>query len=183
MRHAHLMIKGMRTYRMRRIYIHTYIYMYVNTLIHTYVYMYTYIHTYTHTHTHTHIQVWLLDEQLSSAPTGYRAVLVGADALNQHTSAYVSIRQHTSAYVSMYMRGRICIKPDSRSIRQHTSAYVSIRQHTSACICVDAYVFRPDTNADAYVLSPIAARGRIRCVRLSGLLHTYNAAIGLTTYV
>jgi hypothetical protein len=39
--------------------------------------------------------------------------------LQEHTSAYISIRQHTSAYVS---------------IRPHTSAYVSIRQHTSAYV-------------------------------------------------
>jgi hypothetical protein len=54
-----------------------------------------------------------------------------AEALQQHRSAYVSIRPHTLAYV-VYEKvlGSTEYVSLAEALQQHTSAYVSIRQHT-----------------------------------------------------
>ena len=77
--------------------------------------------------------------------------------LNQHASAYVSVRKHTSAYVNLHPAREVLkavvlmlnhqhveimpkkLRPRERIKRpplQHASAYVSIRHHTSAYVSV-----------------------------------------------
>ncbi len=66
--------------------------------------------------------------------------------LQQHTSAYVSIRQYTSDNVSIRQDHTCCAKvemlqynrvfPRLRVVRVPPSAYVGIRQHMSACISI-----------------------------------------------
>ena len=50
------------------------------------------------------------------------ARILAAYKVDEHTSAYVSIRQHTSAYVSSASTAVVLSASMQRSIRQHTSA-------------------------------------------------------------
>jgi hypothetical protein len=70
-------------------------------------------------------------EQHTSAYVSIRQHTSASVSIRQHTSAYVSIHQHTSAYVSIRQHPSAYV-----SIRQHPSAYVSIRQHTSASVSI-----------------------------------------------
>jgi hypothetical protein len=67
-----------------------------------------------------------------------RGVLLTAQVIRQHTSAYVSIRQHTSAYVS---------------IRQHTSAFSSQLKSKVGHILAKAAALRMNLKIDG---APIA---------------------------
>jgi hypothetical protein len=118
------------------IYIHIYIYTYIHIYIYTYTYIYTGNDTYCQQdischHARVVCRRGLIDRHDCSQRHGAepRARKRSHAVVQQHTSAYVSIRQqHASAFIR---------KRSHAVVQQHTSASVSTRQqHASASISI-----------------------------------------------